>query len=47
MRTMKATFENKKCGGTKEANHNDRSFDVSKADNIDDIRNDQTLMAYI
>ena len=41
MRTMKATFENKKCGGTKEANHNDRSFDVSKADNIDDIRNDQ------
>ena len=40
MRTMKATFENKKCGGTNEANHNDRSFDTSKAENIGDIRKD-------
>lgn len=41
MREMKATLENKHCGGTKEANHNDRTFDVSKADNIGDIRQDQ------
>lgn len=40
MREMKATLENKKCGGTKEANHNDRSFDTSKAENIGDIRKD-------
>lgn len=41
MREMKATIENKHCGGTVEANHNDRSFDISKADNIGDIRKDQ------
>lgn len=41
MREMKATLENKHCGGTKEANHNDRTFDVSNADNIGDIRQDQ------
>lgn len=40
MRTMKATMQHKKCGGGPEANHNDRSFDVSKADNIGDIRKD-------
>lgn len=42
MREMKATLENQHCGGTKEANHNDRSFDISKADNIGDITQDQT-----
>lgn len=41
MRTVKATMENKHCGGGVEANHNDRSFDISKADNIGDIRQDQ------
>lgn len=41
MREMKATLENKHCGGGKEAIHNDRSFDISNADNIGDIRQDQ------
>lgn len=44
MREMKATLENKHCGGTVEANHNDRSFDTSKADNIGDIRQDHTYV---
>lgn len=39
---IKATLENQHCGGTKEANHNDRSFNTNKADNIGDIRQDQT-----
>ena len=40
MRTMKATLESDKCGGKNAARHNDRSFDVSKAENIGDIRLD-------
>lgn len=37
---MKATFECDKTGGRQAARHNDRSFDISKADNIGDISKD-------
>lgn len=40
METMKATFESDKCGGKVAARHNDRSFDISQAENIGDIRKD-------
>lgn len=41
METMKATFEADKCGGASSARHNDRSFDIGKADNIDSIEHDR------
>lgn len=41
---MKATYQVKHCGGRPQANHADRTFDVSKAENIKSIKDDK---AYI
>lgn len=41
---MKATYQIKHCGGKREANHADRTFDVSKADNIKSIKDDKAFI---